>query len=357
MSNSSFINSLKKNITALIGLFVIIFFFVIAILGYWIMPDDTPMANDRIPEIRKLSPGSRVTILLKKKNRTVDSHSFLERYTKGQPSNYISKAIETYKYTPKGSLIYAPYGFKDKFDTIPANIVKTDIKIIEKKYWLGTDKAGRDLLSMLIYGARISLMVGIIAVSISLVIGIILGGIAGYYRGWIDTLILWFISVIWSVPGILLVIGISIALQSKGVWVAFLAVGMTMWVEVARVVRGQVMEVREKQYVVAAKALGFHDIRIIFKHILPNIIAPVIVIATANFASSILVEAGLSFLGLGTQPPTPSWGQLVREGYQLMGNKNSWHILSFPCICISLLVLSFNLVGNALRDWASPSSI
>ena len=318
------------------------------------MPDSTPLANDRIPEIRKLPPGSEVTLLLTKKNSLISDYSIWERYIKGQPSQYISKAITNYSYTQQGDLLYVPYGLINKQDTIPANKANSAIKIKIKNYWLGTDKSGRDLLSMLIYGARISLMVGIIAVSISLFIGILLGGLAGYYRGWVDAIILWVISVIWSVPGILLVIGISLALQSKGVWVAFLAVGLTMWVEVARVVRGQVMEVREKQYVIAAKALGFSDFRIVFKHILPNIIAPIIVIATANFASSILVESGLSFLGLGAQPPTPSWGQLVRDGYQLMGNQNSWHILTFPCLCISLLVLSFNLIGNALRDWYSP---
>jgi len=354
MSNSSFIHSIKKNITALIGLLIIIIFSLIALLGYWVMPDNTPMANDRIPEIRKLPPGAEVTLLLTKKNSALTANSIWQRYIKGQPAQHISKAITSYSYTQEGDLVYVPYGFINKQDTISADNVNNSIKIETKKYWLGTDKSGRDLLSMLIYGARISLMVGIIAVSISLFIGIVLGGLAGYYRGWVDTIILWVISVIWSVPGILLVIGISLALQSKGVWVAFLAVGLTMWVEVARVVRGQVMEVREKQYVIAAKALGFSDLRIVFKHILPNIIAPIIVIATANFASSILVESGLSFLGLGAQPPTPSWGQLVRDGYQLMGNENSWHILTLPCVCISLLVLSFNLIGNALRDWYSP---
>jgi len=352
MANQSFISVLKKNTSALFGLGVIIVFSVLAILGYWIMPDNTPLANDRIPELRKLGPNSKATLLLQKRNADVPVNNLFVRYIEGQPSNYVSKAIESYTKTDE-VFVYSPYGFKDKKDSIFVGV--EDLKVVSKTYLLGTDKSGRDLFSMLIYGARISLLVGLIAVSISLFIGVFLGCLAGYFRGWIDSIILWIISVLWSVPGILLVIGISLALQSKGVWVAFLAVGLTMWVEVARVVRGQVMGVREKQYILAAKSLGYSNFRIIFKHVLPNIIGPIIVIATANFASAILVEAGLSFLGLGAQPPTPSWGQLVRDGYQLMGNSNSWHILAFPCICISLLVLSFNLLGNALRDWYDPS--
>ncbi|MFK7899227.1 MAG: ABC transporter permease [Cyclobacteriaceae bacterium] len=392
--SNRFFQGLKKNKLAFVGLLIILFFAVLALLGYAAMPDKTPLANERIPELRKLTPGSTVQLLKVTQNRIFKEKSFFERFTQGTPSPFIIKSITNYHLSEDSLFVLAtPLGFSFKIDSFPiadilfalqskhsyridkGNVfVKTIDQteegqfskvtliarlesnfLINKTYWLGTDKSGRDMLSMLIYGARVSLMVGILAVLISLVVGMFFGALAGYLGGWVDSAVMWVLSVIWSVPGILLVIAISLAIQSKGVWVTFLAVGLTMWVEVARVVRGQVFEVREKQYVLAAKALGFGDIRILFRHILPQIVGPIIVIATANFASAILVEAGLSFLGLGAQPPTPSWGQMVRQGYQLLGTSNSWHILALPCICISLLVLSFNLFGNFLRDYFSPN--
>ena len=178
---------------------------------------------------------------------------------------------------------------------------------VERTYYLGTDRFGRDVLSQLIIGSRVSLSVGFISVLISLVIGITVGSIGGYYRGRIDNLVMWLINVVWSVPTLLLVIAITFAL-GKGFWQVFVAVGLTMWVEVARVVRGQVLGIREKEYVEAGRALGFSDFRIIFSHILPNIMGIVIVISAANFASAILLEAGLSFLGMGVQPPVPVLG-------------------------------------------------
>src|SRR5690606_2841180 len=154
-----------------------------------------------------------------------------------------------------------------------------------------------------------SLGIGFIAVFISLLIGITLGAIAGYYGGKIDTLIMWLINVTWSIPTLLLVIAITLTL-GKGFWQVFIAVGLPMWVEVARVVRGQVMGVKQLQFVTAARALGFNDFRIVTKHIIPHVLAPVIVISAANFAGAILIESGLSFLGIGAQPPMPSWGAM-----------------------------------------------
>ena len=147
------------------------------------------------------------------------------------------------------------------------------------------------------------------------------------------------------------------ALQSRGVWVAFVAVGLTMWVDVARVMRGQIMAIKEKLFVEAARAFGIHNFRIVFVHILPNIAGPLIVIATANFAAAILLEAGLSFLGLGVQPPTPSWGVMIYEGFQAIGTKNSLHLILFPGLAICILVLSFNLLGNGLRDAYDPKTL
>ena len=220
--------------------------------------------------------------------------------------------------------------------------------ITTKKYYFGTDKYGRDFLSRMLIGARISFFIGFIAVFISLIIGISIGAIAGYYEGKIDIFIMWLINITWSIPTLLLVIAITLAL-GKGYWQVFIAVGLTMWVEVARVVRGQILSAKQQQYVEAAKVLGFSDFRIIFKHILPNIMAPVIVISAANFAAAILIESGLSFLGIGAQPPTPSWGAMIKDHYSyiILGKA---YLAVIPGLAIMSLVLAFMLIGNALRD-------
>jgi len=220
--------------------------------------------------------------------------------------------------------------------------------IYQKKFYLGTDTFGRDMLSRLMGGVIFSLSVGFISVLISLVIGISLGAIAGYYRGWIDQIIMWFVNVIWSIPTLLMVIAITLVM-GKGFVQVFIAVGLTMWVEVARVVRGQVIGIRELDYIEATKALGYSEYRIISKHILPNIMGPVIVISAANFASAILIEAGLSFLGIGTQIPMPSWGMMIKEHYPFITTDLAY-LAVIPGICILLLVLSLMLIGNRLRD-------
>ena len=203
-------------------------------------------------------------------------------------------------------------------------------------------------MSRRLVGMRISLAIGVIAVLISLILGITLGAIAGYFGGKMDAVIMWLINVTWSIPTLLLVIAITLAL-GKGFWQVFVAVGLTMWVEVARVVRGQVMSVKQMQYVTAAHALGFKDFRIVTRHVLPNSLAPVIIISAANFASAILVESGLSFLGIGAQPPMPSWGGIIKDHYAhiVLGKP---FLALIPGIAIMSLVTAFMLIGNALRD-------
>jgi peptide/nickel transport system permease protein len=190
--------------------------------------------------------------------------------------------------------------------------------------------------------------VGFIAISIALLLGILLGSLAGFFRGATDNFIVWLINVVWSIPTLLLVIAITFAL-GKGFWQVFIAVGLTMWVDVARVVRGQIISIRENEYIEAARALGLPDFNIITKHILPNITGPVVVISAANFASAILIEAGLSFLGIGVQPPMPSWGTMIRENYGYIILDKAY-LAIVPGICIMLLVMAFMLIGNGLRD-------
>lgn len=220
--------------------------------------------------------------------------------------------------------------------------------IENRTFIFGTDKYGRDYLSRILIGSRISFFIGFIAVFISLVVGLLMGSLAGYYGGKVDAVIMWIINVTWSIPTLLLVIAITLAL-GKGFWQVFIAVGLTMWVEVARVVRGQIISAKEMQYVTAARALGYTDYRIITKHILPNIFGPLIVISAANFAAAILIESGLSFLGIGAQPPMASWGAMIKDHYNyiILGKP---YLALIPGICIMLLVMAFMLVGNALRD-------
>ncbi|MBT5750167.1 MAG: ABC transporter permease, partial [Flavobacteriales bacterium] len=172
--------------------------------------------------------------------------------------------------------------------------------------------------------------------------------IAGYFRGKTDDIIMWFVNVIWSIPTLLMVIAITLAL-GKGFWQVFVAVGLTMWVEVARIIRGQVLSIRKLEYVNAGKALAYKPFRIIFKHILPNVIGPVIVISAANFAAAILIEAGLSFLGIGAQPPIPSWGGMIKDHYSYIIMDKAY-LAIIPGMAIMILVLAFMLLGNGLRD-------
>ena len=183
---------------------------------------------------------------------------------------------------------------------------------------------------------------------ISLLIGVFLGSIAGFYSGYPDKIIMWIINVTWSIPTLLLVIAITLAL-GKGFWQVFIAVGLTMWVEVARIVRGQIKQFKERQFVIAAMVMGYNDFRIITRHILPNIYSPLIVISAANFAASILIESGLSFLGLGAQPPMTSWGLMIKDHYNyiILGEP---FLAIIPGVCIMLLVCAFMLLGNSLRD-------
>ena len=216
---------------------------------------------------------------------------------------------------------------------------------------LGTDQFARDVLSRLLYGARISLLIGFVAVAISVSIGTLLGAVAGFIGGFVDTVVMRFVDVVISFPRLVLLITI-IALFEPSIFLITAVLGLTLWPSTARIVRGEVLSLREREFVQAAVALGYSKSRIIFRHLIPNALAPVIVAATLGIGNTIVLEAGLSFLGLGVQPPTPSWGTMVDAG---RGNLlDAWWLSTFPGLAIVFTVLSFNLVGDGLRDALDP---
>jgi peptide/nickel transport system permease protein len=321
------------------SLFVVLCLFV-GVFAVVLSPDKTPMANQMHIELATLKPFTKI-IFLETERENINEVSFFEGLFFGKPSEVKRTPLSSFSET-KNELNYFAY-----HSEMEENFIG-EYNIREQTFFFGTDKYGRDMLSRMLYGIRISLSVGFIAVFISLLIGISLGLIAGYFRGITDDIIMWLVNVIWSIPTLLMVIAITLAL-GKGFWQVFVAVGLTMWVEVARIVRGQVLSIRELEYVEAGKALAYKPFRIIFKHILPNVIGPVIVISAANFAAAILIEAGLSFLGIGAQPPMPSWGGMIKDHYAYIIMDKAY-LAIIPGLAIMSLVLAFMLLGNGLRD-------
>lgn len=339
---------LQKNKGALFGLCVIVLALLVAIFAYFLAPDPSPYANRIILETGGNRPGFTQQFLRIRKEKEVGHTSFFRQLIAGKEDAYLYIPIQSFQKTAD-SIIAEKYIDEGLSERVSYSIRQTaDQPVVTKKYLIGTDKYGRDILSRIIIGTRVSLGVGLITVLISLSIGLILGSLAGYYRGRTDDIIMWFINVIWSIPTLLLVFAITLAL-GKGFWQVFIAIGLTMWVNVARLVRGQVLAVRELEYIEATRALGYSGWRTIVRHIWPNIMGPVLVIAASNFAAAIVIEAGLSFLGIGVQPPQPSWGLMIKENYNFIITQNPMLALA-PGFAIMLLVLAFNLLGNGLRD-------
>jgi len=354
----------KNNKPALFASICLSLVVIIAIFAYPLSPDNTPDANRSNFELATLPAGTTIKVLLKQKAIPPLPVSRISAIFLGKPSpaEYIPiRNIQIYpnsisidRYLDEKSTIKESY----QYATIGKNINSTNIQELAIKnvtYYLGTDRNGRDMLSRLILGARVSLSVGFIAVLLSISIGLLFGALAGYYGGRVDAIIQWLISVVWAIPTLLLVFAITFAL-GKGFWQIFIAVGLTMWVGTARLIRGQILSLKKMEYIQAAQSLGYSSGRIIFKHLLPNVIGPTIVMAASNFAAAILIEAGLSFLGVGIQPPTPSWGLMIKENYNyLITNKPLLAIL--PGLAIMVMVLCFNIIGNALRDAFDPKDI
>lgn len=348
-----------RNFWSVLSVVIIVAFGLMALLAYVIAPDNSQNANQMHLSIHSKPPGFQTKVfILPRSEISNNDTSFWKKILFGKIDTnteipYYSHAIQNQKLILFTSKEEADLNKAVK--EIPLHHFQhSDINTIllqhshTKTFFLGTDRYGRDLWSRLLIGSRISFSIGFIAVLISLIIGISLGATAGYFGGYYDAFIMWIINVVWSIPTLLLVIAITLAL-GKGLFQVYIAVGLTMWVEVARIVRGQVLSVKQQQYITAAKTLGFGHFRTLWFHILPNSIGPVIIISAANFASAILIESGLSFLGIGAQPPTPSWGAMIKDHYSyiILGKA---YLAIIPGVAIMLLVMSFMLLGNGIRD-------
>lgn len=344
---------LRQNKGALLGMVIIAIAVLVGLFAYVVAPDNSSNANRMIVEIGGQKPGFTQQFLRLPAGRKIASASWITRLIGGRED--FDAYIPIMAFQVKGdSLIadqYIDEGITERKAFALSSLaqpLKPEANVVQRTFYLGTDRYGRDILSRLLVGVRVSLGVGLVTVIISLSIGVLLGALAGYFRGRTDDMIMWFINVIWSIPTLLLVFAITLML-GKGFWQVFIAIGLTMWVNVARIIRGQVLSVREMEYVEAARALGFSHLRIIARHVLPNVMGPVMVVAASNFASAIVIEAGLSFLGVGVQPPQPSWGLMIKENYNFIITHNPMLALA-PGFAIMLLVLAFNLLGNGLRD-------
>lgn len=338
--------------TALLGLIIVIFFALAAAFCYWLAPDNSAFGNNQVVEMQAQNPGHQQLFVVSGEDEQTGCFSLLA-FGKRQPALQIP--IQSYQINGDNLMVHR---YVDEDTSVVENLNIQEITagrpetlqqhLVYRTYLLGTDMLGRDLLSRLLIGARVSLSVGIVALLVALMVGVVLGGWAGYYGGKADAVILWLISVSWSIPTVLMVFALTIAL-GKGLLQVFVAVGLTMWVNVARLVRGQFKQIRELDYVQAARLLGYSDKRVIFKHMLPNILGPLLVTSVSILASAIIIEAGLSFLGLGIQPPQPSWGLMVKENYHYLITKKPL-LAIIPGVAIMTLVLAFNWIGNGLRD-------
>jgi len=355
----------KKRRLAVSALVSIFYLYSAALLCPILVPFN-PIAQQDIAVTKYQPPLARITMLILKKERTPSiSVPYLEDKTfTAQLSNALIKQNYELTDTRLGDKL-----FVDEYEILGDEVVYKQgirtgrLKLSElngaseqewassRLYILGSDKYGRDLLSRIIYGSRISLSIGFIAVFIAITLGTFIGIVAGYYGGRIDGLLMRFVDLMLSFPNLFLIL-IIVALVGNSIFLIVVVLGATGWMGVSRLVRGQVLSLKEQEFIQAARALGFGDWRIIIRHLLPNSLTPIIVNATLRLGNIILIEAALSFLGLGVQPPTASWGNIVNEGRDVL--TSAWWISAFPGLAVVLTVVCFNLFGDGLRDALDP---
>ncbi|WP_051889116.1 ABC transporter permease [Schleiferia thermophila] len=316
---------------------VLIACFIALAFSSYFLPDKKPGAYDHIQlEYSLLPPLTRVQFLFLEENPESD----VERIIPYDSLFLDSDGIE--HYFSKRKKVYSNY---HRQQTAQQH---------SRLFLLGTDRFGRDLFARVAYGSRVSLSIGFLAMMVSLLVGVPLGAIAGYLGGLADRVIMWLASVMWSVPSIMLVMSFTLVFGKSLVQV-FVAVGITMWVDVARTVRGKVLTLRNKEYILAAQICGLSSFRILAVHIFPNILGPILILAASHFSTAVLLESGISFLGLGVQPPTPSWGNIIRDHYPYLLMGKPWVVI-LPAICIVGLILSLISLANRLRDHFDVSS-
>ncbi len=393
----SIYKKLFQNKTAFLGISFITICLLISILGTIILPDPTPNSNRQILETSKLAPFSSVTFLKVRK-----------KYDKNVSFSIYSGKEDEFQFIPiqpnsidikQDTVFYKNFSHKKEFILLPLifdipnnsteftkncqqkfnkpyhfennkieintkdSINKKALKLFDyqslkrdiennieiKRFWFGTDLFGRDILSRILLGTRYSLSIGFISMFLSILLGYWIGVFAGLNPGFIDKLILGLMGIIWAVPSLLLSVSLSF-LFGKGFFAVILAITFSLWVDVARIIRLETLKLKEQGFIEATHSMGFNQLRITFLHILPNMYGQIIILATSNFATAILLEAGLSFLGLGLQTPTPSWGNMVFEGYTYIVLSSGQWLAILPGLAIVLLVLSLNWLGMGLRD-------
>lgn len=326
---------LKRNRLAMVGMWIVIVMAFVAIFADLIAPHSP---YRQILDYSNQDEGFSGSTLIKK-----STGGYEEEYIPVQSWELVGDSVR-YTDTFGREQMIATSGLVGKGE---------DDWYWEPTYLLGTDNYGRDLLSRLIYGTRISLSIGFLAELIALTIGVTFGAFAGYFRGWVDSAIMYVANVVWSFPYILLVIALSLAF-GVGFAPTFVAIGIASWVDMCRIVRGQFFSLRQTEYVEATRALGFNARRTIFRHILPNALGPITVIATAGFAMAIISEASLAYVGIGIQKPEPSWGSMIFDARDVISAGTNIGQMIYPCVCLALAVFGFNLFGDGLRDALDP---
>jgi ABC-type dipeptide/oligopeptide/nickel transport system permease subunit len=338
----------STTLTGKFGLFTVLLSIVVSVFAYQFIPDDTHNANNQIPDLALLPPMSTTTMLEFRGEGTTTLFGGYEGQIVNIPIQKISSLDSTaltYLDIKGNTQIYSNE-LLSKYTSVAQ---LENQAVVTRRFLFGTDRYGRDILSRLCLGIRISLIAGLIAVCISTVLGVMIGLVSGYFGGWVDGVVMFLINSLWAFPTILFVFAIVMAF-GRSLSVIFIAVGCTLWIDVARLVRGQTLKLKEEVYIRAAKSYGASSPRILFRHILPNLLGPLTVMTAANFAIAILIEAGLSYLGFGVSPPIPSLGNILNENYGFALSGLTFMAV-IPAIFIMILVLSFNFVSNSIRDY------